>query len=61
MDNYKEGYLAFKEFCMATKHEEQRQAELREHQENDQLTAVRDNQQRDNRQKEDRRIGNNNS
>ena len=51
MDNYKEGYLAFKEFCMATKHEEQRQAELREHQESDQLTAVRDNQQRDNRQK----------
>ena len=52
------GTLAYKELCMAAKHKGKRKVELRKHQESEQLTATKDNQQRDNRQKQDRRTSN---
>ena len=49
------GALAYKELCMAAKHEEKRQLELRKRQESERISGGRDNRQRDNRLKQDRR------
>ena len=50
--------LAYKELCMAAKHEEKRQAELRKCHESERMTAAKDNRQRDHRYKQDRRNNN---
>ena len=47
------GALAYKELCMAAKHEEKRQLELRKRQESERISGGRDNRQRDNRLKQD--------
>ena len=52
------GALVCKELCMAAKHEEKRQAELRKRQESEQMTGVKDKRQRDHRHKQDRRNNN---
>ena len=52
------GALTYKELCMAAKHEEKRQVELRKRQESDWMTGAKDNRQRD-RHKQDRRSSNN--
>ena len=43
------GALAYKELCMAAKHEEKRQLELRKRQESEWISGGRDNRLRDNR------------
>ena len=52
------GALACKELCMAAKHEEKRQAELKKCQESERMTAAKDNRQRDHRHKQDRKNNN---
>lgn len=52
------GALAYKELCMAAKHEEKRQAELRKRQESERVIGAKDNRLRDHRHKQDRRNNN---
>ena len=52
------GALVYRELCMAVKHEEKRQVELRKCQESERITGAKDNRPRDHRHKQDRRNNN---